>query len=239
MDQQLINQLRAWADEYNTPAFIAADPVSFPHRFEDKRDIEVSAFLTAWIAYGNRKQILKKAEELHAEMDDRPLAYIMDGDYAHHRGDGRSFYRFFKHGDLYDICHRLHGIYAAHADLEQAVTAIGGDPVRALQSLFDGIAGIPRTTTSACKRLAMFVRWMVRRDGIVDFGLWRSQDPARLLIPLDTHVFDMARRLGLTRRSTADMKAAEEITAALATIWPDDPCKGDFALFGYGVNETK
>lgn len=239
MLQTTIEQLRTWAAEYDTPGFIPADPVSFPHRFTAKQDIEISGFLTAWIAYGNRKQILKKAGELHTEMDGSPLAYIIGRRYAAHEGDTRPFYRFFKHSDLHDISRRLHDIYTTYPDLEAAVTATGGDPISALQTLFAGIAGIPRTPQSASKRLAMFVRWMVRRDGIVDFGLWRSIDPCTLLIPLDTHVFDMARRLGMTRRSTADRRAAEEITACLREIWPDDPCMGDFALFGYGVNEQK
>ncbi len=237
MTPDTIEQLRTWAAAYNTPDFIPADPISFPHRYTSKQDIEISAFLTAWIAYGNRKQILRKAGELHAEMHGGPLAYIVGGGYARHEGDGQAFYRFFKHSDLYDICHRLHIIYTTHEDLEAAVMATGGDPVSALQELFAGINGIPRTAQSANKRLAMFVRWMVRRDGIVDFGLWRHFDPADLTIPLDTHVFDMARRLGMTSRKTADRKAADEITSCLREIWPGDPCLGDFALFGYGVNE--
>ena len=131
MLQTTIEQLRTWAAEYDTPGFIPADPVSFPHRFTAKQDIEISGFLTAWIAYGNRKQILKKAGELHTEMDGSPLAYIIGRRYAAHEGDTRPFYRFFKHSDLHDICRRLHDIYTTYPDLEAAVTATGGDPISA------------------------------------------------------------------------------------------------------------
>lgn len=236
-DNNLTEKLRMWADAYNTPDFIPADPVSFPHRFTEKRDIEISGFITAWIAYGNRKQILKKAEEVHTDMAGQPYAYIMSRGFDKYKGDGRAFYRFFKYNDLYELCDRLHAVYSAHTDMEAAVNACGKDALTVLQEMFSGINGIPYTPQSACKRLAMFLRWMVRRDGIVDFGLWTTQSPATLLIPLDTHVFNMARRLGMTSRSTADRKAAAEITEALREIWSDDPCKGDFALFGYGVNE--
>ncbi len=238
MEQVIANKLREWADTYNNPAFIKDDPVSFPHRFEKKEDIEVSGFLTSWIAYGNRKQILKKAELWHSEMDGKPLAYILDKRYARYKDDTRPFYRFFKMRDVFDLCERMNTIYTKHGSLEAAAISIGGDPVAALQMLFEKVNGIPQSKQSACKRLSMFVRWMVRNDGIVDFGIWENFNQKDLLIPLDTHVFTMAKRLGMTARNTADRKAAEEITAALREIWPDDPCRGDFALFGYGINET-
>lgn len=238
MDKQLKDRLKYWERQYNTKHFIPADPVSFPHRFTEKRDIEISGLLTSWIAYGNRKQILKKAEEIHTDMAGQPYTFIMNRTYAKYEANGDcTFYRFFKYADLYAICERLHQIYTLHTDMEAAVTATGKDPLTAMQTLFEGINGIPYTPQSACKRLAMFLRWMVRRDEIVDFGIWTHLSPSSLLIPLDTHVFNMARRLGMTSRRQADRKTAEEITTCLREIWPDDPCKGDFALFGYGVNE--
>lgn len=237
MDNETIEKLKCWADVYNTAEFIPADPVSFPHRFSEKKDIEISGFLTAWIAYGNRKQILKRANEVHDDMEGKPYEFITKQGYNIYKEKEGSFYRFFKYSDLYEICHRLNAVYTNYKDMEQAVNATDHDAITALQKLFDGINGIPYTTQSACKRLAMFLRWMIRRDKIVDFGIWQSMDPTDLLIPLDTHVFKMAKRLGMTKRSQADRKAAEEITSALRTIWNDDPCKGDFALFGYGVNE--
>lgn len=237
MEKETIEKLKIWADAYNTKDFIPSDPVSFPHRFSSKKDIEISAFITAWIAYGNRKQILKKAEEVHSDMDGKPYEFIINGKYSIYKERKGSFYRFFKYDDLYRLCDRLSNIYSGFSDMENAVLASDKDPISALQNLFDGINGIPYTDQSACKRLAMFLRWMVRQDRIVDFGIWESISPSTLLIPLDTHVFRIAKRLGMTKRSSADRKAAEEITNALRQIWPDDPCKGDFALFGYGVNE--
>ena len=107
---------------------------------------------------------------------------------------------------------------------------------RSIQSLFCNINGIPVLKgNSACKRLVMFLRWMVRRDSAVDFGIWKSIDPVDLLIPLDTHVYQQAVRLNITERKSADMRAAIEITEFFKDIYPDDPSKGDFALFGYGV----
>lgn len=237
MERETTDKLECWADAYNIKEFIQTDPVSFPHRFTEKKDIEISGFITAWIAYGNRKQILKKANEVHDDMNGKPYEFIINQGYNIYKEKEGSFYRFFKYSDLYEICHRLNAVYTNYKDMEQAVNATDHDAITALQKLFDGINGIPYTSQSACKRLAMFLRWMVRRDGIVDFGIWQSMNQAELLIPLDTHVFKMAKRLEMTRRSQADRKAAEEITSALRNIWNDDPCKGDFALFGYGVNE--
>lgn len=237
MEKEIVEKLMIWADAYNTKDFIPTDPVSFPHRFTDKKDIEISAFITAWIAYGNRKQILKKSEEVHNDMNGKPYDFIINRRYSIYSEREGSFYRFFKYRDLYELCDRLAEIYTEYEDMEHAVISTGGDSISALQKMFDGINGIPYTAQSACKRLAMFLRWMVRRDGIVDFGIWNGIPASSLLIPLDTHVFRIAKRLGMTSRSSADRKAAEEITSALLQIWPDDPCKGDFALFGYGVNE--
>lgn len=239
MDKRTIDNLKQWAKEYNSSDFIPVDPISFPHRFRDKKDIEISAFLTAWLAYGNRKQILKKAEELHTAMEWQPLNFILQKKYKQYANNHKSFYRFFKYNDLFNICDRLNHIYTKYQDLEEATKSQNTEPIMALQQMFDGINGIPYTQQSACKRIAMFLRWMVRNDKIVDFGIWKSFSPSELLIPLDTHVFKMAKRMEMTKRSCADKKAAEEITKALKQIWPDDPCIGDFALFGCGVNENK
>lgn len=250
MDKALAEQLRAWAARYNTPAFIPDDPVSFPHRFSDRLDIEISAFLTAWIAYGRREHILAKAGSLHDWMGKSPYAFIMEADdgFAVLRGEageGRrdTFYRFYTFADLRRLCLRLREIYRRYGSLEAAFASIpGGEcPTRRLRRLFPDIVGIPSVTSGcACKRLAMFLRWMGRWDGIVDFGLWReSLDPDELLIPLDTHVRQVALELGLTRRKETSWRAAAEITDALREVFPGDPCLGDFALFGYDMDKTK
>ena len=249
MDKALAERLRVWAAQYNTPAFIPDDPVSFPHRFSDRLDIEVSAFLTAWIAYGRREHILAKAGLLHDWMGESPYAFIMEADdeFAVLRGEaseGRrdTFYRFYTFADLRRLCRRLREIYRRYGSLEAAFASIpaGECPTRRLRRLFPDIVGIPSVTSGcACKRLAMFLRWMGRRDGIVDFGLWHeSLDPDELLVPLDTHVRQVALELGLTRRKETSWRAAAEITDALREVFPGDPCLGDFALFGYDMDKT-
>ena len=170
MDKALVEQLRVWAAQYNTPAFIPDDPVSFPHRFSDRLDIEVSAFLTAWIAYGRREHILAKAGLLHDWMGESPYAFIMEADdeFAVLRGEageGRrdTFYRFYTFADLRRLCRRLREIYRRYGSLEAAFASIpaGECPTRRLRRLFPDIVGIPSVTSGcACKRLAMFLRWM-------------------------------------------------------------------------------
>ena len=249
MDTKTISLLREWAKTYNTESFIKDDPVRFPHRFTEKRDIEISAFLTAWISYGRRAHILQKAEELHRLMGESPYEFIRAGEtsFAPLRNRpvcGRdTFYRFYTYHDLHLLCCRLKDIYDTYDCMEDAMAAAGPceDPILRLRQLFADLNGIPVLHgTSACKRLAMFLRWMVRTDGIVDLGIWRTAvHPRQLIIPLDTHVHQISLRLGLTGQKTATLRTAREITDALAKVFPDDPCLGDFALFGYDINQEE
>ena len=240
MYSSLQQQLASLARHYNTPAFIATDPVQFPHRYTDKRDVEISAFVTAWISWGNRKQIIKTANHIDIQMfKGRPYHYLMSGHWRTYQGDSQCLYRTCRHSDFYCLMERLHHIYIHHPDLEDAVVQLtirGLDPAQALSSLFSGINGIANAQLgSPCKRLWFFLRWMVRRDGIVDLGIWQRLSPADLVIPLDTHVYHTALAMGITARRTADIKTAREITDFFRTIFPSDPALGDFALFGYGV----
>ena len=249
MDTKTISLLREWAKTYNTESFIKDDPVRFPHRFTEKRDIEISAFLTAWISYGRRAHILQKAEELHRLMGESPYEFIRTGETSFAPLRNRpvrrrdTFYRFYTYHDLHLLCCRLKDIYDTYDCMEDAMAAAGPceDPILRLQQLFADLNGIPVLHgTSACKRLAMFLRWMVRTDGIVDLGIWRTAvHPRQLIIPLDTHVHQISLRLGLTGQKTATLRTAREITDALAKVFPDDPCLGDFALFGYDINQEE
>ena len=248
MDEQIKEKLRHWAKEYNVDTFIPDDPVQFPHRYTEKRDIEGSAFLTSWISYGRRELILRKANELHAAMGVSPYRWIMEEGYKYLPGNAvepgkrDTFYRFYTYSHLRQLCERLKCIYEEHESLEDALAASPySNPITKIQDVFSGIEGIPVLTgTSACKRLAMFLRWMVRTDGIVDFGIWQTVfHPRQLIIPLDTHVHQISLELGLTQQRTATLKTALEITEALSHIFPDDPCLGDFALFGYDINKGK
>lgn len=246
MNEEIREKLCRWAGQYNVGSFIKDDPVQFPHRYTDKRDIEISAFLTAWISYGRRELILRKAESLHVGMGDSPYRWIMSGGYeslgkqSETNGKRNTFYRFYTYSDLRALCARLHSLYRSYDSLEAALAVSSyPNPVEKLQDLFSGINGIPvMTGTSACKRLAMFLRWMVRRDGIVDLGIWQTAvGPHELIIPLDTHVHQISLELGLTEQKTATLRTAMEITEALREVFPDDPCLGDFALFGYDINK--
>ena len=252
MERPTEELLREWAKTYNTKKFIEDDPIEFPHRYTDRLDIEVSAFISSWIAFGMRSQIRKKAGLLHSVMTDGPYAWIMSDDEhklkaieqlratAATTKNTNVCYRFFTYDDYLMLCGRLKSIYSKYKSLEDALPeAEGANAINKLQYLFRGIAGIPKLNgDSACKRLAMFLRWMVRADGIVDFGLWRTHvTPKDLIIPLDVHVYNSSRELGLITHTSVTMNAAIKITEALRKIFPDDPCAGDFALFGYGVNK--
>ena len=150
-----------------------------------------------------------------------------------------TMYRFNTYYDLYMLFDNLHIYYLEMYKFSVGTVLIrSNEPLQKLIDMFDNIKGFPKNNTSACKRLNMLLRWMARKDSPVDLGLWNI-DPAKLIIPVDTHVHRMALDLGLTKRRQADMKTALEITDAMREIWPDDPAKGDFALFGYGVNNKK
>jgi len=245
--EKLIN----WAKLYNRKEFIASDPIQFPHRFTQKQDIEISGFITAWISYGRRPLILKKAEELHFLFGGNPYTWIMrdekerirscDGLRKQNVNKRDTCYRFYTFSDFIELTTRLHTIYQTYPSLEDALAATeGSNPLNRLQSLFTGIKGIPFPGgSSACKRLAMFLRWMVRDDGIVDFGIWNTHfSPQDLIIPLDTHVFRIAGELNLITHKTPSMAAAVELTEAMKKVFPNDPALADFSLFGYGIDQA-
>lgn len=249
MDSILKTKLQNWAAQYNQPDFIKNDPILFPHRFKKKQDIEISGFLSSWMSYGKREQILAKCEIVHQIIGNNPYEFIRKGPASFVKikkqtelKDSRcTLYRFYTYEDLYQLLCRLHSIYEQFESLEEAVINIKeADPARKLSCLFEGVKGIPSLNgNSARKRIAMFLRWMVRQDGIVDLGIWKkAASPKDLIIPLDTHVHRISIELGLTSRKDATWKTAEEITKTLAEIFPEDPCLGDFALFGIGIQHT-
>ncbi|MBO6078829.1 MAG: TIGR02757 family protein [Bacteroidaceae bacterium] len=235
----IVKQLKKAADEFECSGFIDSDPVRFPHRYAQRHDIETSAFISAWMAYGSRKVFLNVLEGLHRIMDDAggPYRYVTSGCWRNINGE-ECLYRFYKWTDFRMLCERLAGIYSRMDSLEDLF--IPDQPLEAgvlnLCREFEGVNGIPVPgSTSANKRLYMFLRWMVRKGSPVDLGIWTSVSAAQLLVPVDTHVYAVARSLGLTSRSSADLKASVEITGEMAVIWPDDPARGDFALYGSQV----
>lgn len=250
MAYTLNENLKRWAEQYETAEFVKNDPVQIPRRYDSRVNIEISAFVTAWIAWGNRKQIIKKADFIDREIfHGAPYHYIVGTDtqgaapeWRQYKDSPESFYRTFTFADFHDLCARLYDVYTSAESMEAAIKKThetnGETALSTLQSLFGPVNGIPDfETQSACKRLCLFLRWMCRKGSPVDFGLWTVCEPRNLIMPLDTHVHKQAIRLGLTTHRTPDLRTAIEITDRFAEIFPDDPTKGDFALFGYGVNK--
>ncbi len=242
MDQQLAEQLRIWAKHYNNrELFLQNDPIQVPNRYRNGKlqDLEISAFLTAYLSFGNRKQIVKTALRLDEMMHHQPLQYLLFGQWKQDfsSNDATSFYRTVNHRAMNAIFARLCDIYKNFENMEEALQSVTPQfdefaPFHKLCHLF-GVSD-----KSPQKKLNMFLRWMVRTDGIVDFGVWRSFSPTQLLIPLDTHVAQMAFKLGLVPSRTYSLNTAKTITDSLSEAFPGDPCLGDFALFGYGVENN-
>lgn len=232
MKEEVRQRLLEWAETYHCAEFIQNDPVQFPHRYAQKQDIEISGLLTAIMSFGNRKQILKKADELHALMGASPYQYVLsrrwETDFPATNNNG--FYRMLSHADFNSYFRRLHAAYSSYSSLEDALWVHPGSPMEKLCAFLEVSAKSPQ------KKLNMFLRWMIRKGPEVDFGIWESFDCRELIIPLDTHVCRVAHLLGLTDTDTFSLKNARRITDALAEVFPDDPCLGDFALFGSGVN---
>lgn len=238
---------------YNRPDFIASDPISVPHHFTRKEDIEISGFLTATIAWGQRPTIIKNANRLMELMDFAPYQFISQHE-PKDRERFRSFvHRTFNYDDTLYFLHSLQRIYTLYGGLEQVMAIRGSEhntkkALARFREVFFSSDHLSRTTkhvsdpykNSSCKRLNMFLRWMVRKDDAgVDFGLWESAGMAQLSCPLDVHSGNTARKLGLLTRRQNDWKAVEELDTALRKLDPEDPVKYDFALFGLGVFEGK
>lgn len=226
--------LKSYADKYNDPQYFQEDPISFPRYFVERlrcgkatlKDVEIAGLLAAHLAWGRRSMIVRDCNRMFDEMNWEPCSYVMSGRY---RDDAVSLHRTVKWSEFAAICGRMRDYYSHHDSLEGAMP----DDIRVK------IFGQKSDLKAANKKIHMFRRWMVRRDGIVDFGLWRDTDPRDLLIPLDTHVHTQAKEMGITSRNSTDYATAREITDYLSRLFPDDPCKGDFALFGYGVDSSR
>ncbi len=242
------------ARRINTPDFIPHDPVSFPRMYSDRRDVEIVSLLVSHISWGKREMILRDAERMLALMDNKPYCFLMEKGY-NDIPDTLNIHRTFFGAHLKDFMNGLRRVYSSCGSLEEYALKRGVAesefPAWRLAELLcaemEEAAGgrkCPRTipsdlATSPIKRLNMALRWLVRRDGIVDIGLWQSFSPSKLFIPLDVHVTDTSRRLGLTSRKANDRKTAVEITACLREVMPEDPVLLDFALFGLGIERNK
>ncbi len=238
-------------EEYNNPRFIETDPIQIPHRFSKKEDIEIAGFLTATIAWGNRKSILTNASRLMDLLDNAPFDFIMNHEQEDLIPLEGFVHRTFNGIDLQFFVSSLQNIYCNHSGLEGIFTqyAAKGNlqgSIHEFKNIFFEIPHLPRTQkhisdpfkNSAAKRINMFLRWMVRKDGAnVDFGIWKKLYPSQLSCPLDVHSGNTARKLGLLNRKLNDARALQELDISLRKLDPLDPVKYDFALFGLGVFE--
>jgi len=281
MNNELKDFLDFKVDQYNRPNFITNDPISIPHQYAKKQDIEIAAFFAAILAWGQRKTIINKCNELFLRMDNQPYQFMLNHSDTDLKGllgfkhrtfndtDLLYFVAFFKHH--YSQSNSLETAFlpqqtinpnylpeisSVDVELSSSACMLTGFTIedftaeKALnqfRSYFFSLEDFPRRTIkhissplqkSTCKRLNMFLRWMVRKDKCgVDFGIWNTIPTSELICPCDVHVDRVARRLGLINRKQTDWQTAVELTAKLKEFDANDPVKYDFALFGLGVEE--
>jgi uncharacterized protein (TIGR02757 family) len=250
------SELKDFLDEkvekYNRPDFIGSDPVSIPHQFSKKEDIEIAGFLAATIAWGQRVTIINNANKLMNLMDHSPYDFVMSAKEKDLKSVEGFVHRTFNSTDVVFFIKSLHNIYKKHGGLQIAFKIEKGEnlltSITNFRHLFFSIPHPSRTgkhvsnpaENSSAKRLCMYLRWMVRKDKKgVDFGIWDkgNLNPSILMCPLDVHSGNVARKLGLLQRTQNDWKAVEELTVNLRKLDAKDPVKYDFALFSLGVFE--
>lgn len=230
--------------------FVHTDPIQIPKLFEEKEDIEISGFLTASLAWGQRPTIIKKCRELMQLLDNAPADFIRNASETDYRRFSNFCHRTFNGYDCTYFLQSLAHIYREYGGLESVFTTAflqSGDMFAVLREWYNVFTCLPAEKRvlrhianvekgSACKRVNMFLRWMVRRDQSgIDFGLWKTIPASALLIPLDLHTGNVSRQLGLLTRNQNDARAVAELTARLREFDPTDPIRYDFALFGLGA----
>ena len=236
---------------YNNPKFIDSDPIKIPHKFSKKEDIEIIGFLTATIAWGNRKSIITNANKMAKLMDFSPFDFVINHQASDLENLNGFVHRTFNAEDFKQFIKSLRHIYQTHGGLESIFNKYCTEEslqvsIHKFKNVFFEIKHLKRSEkhvsdplrNSAAKRINMYLRWMVRNDNNgVDFGIWKSLKPSQLSCPLDVHSGNVARKLGLLKRKQNDAKALLELDTALRKLDPTDPVKYDFALFGLGVFE--
>ncbi len=244
--------LNYYAQRFESVQFIDSDPISIPHQFDKKEDIEISAFLSSCIAWGRRPAIISAAKQLMQWMDNSPYDFVVNAGENDLKRMESFVYRTFQGCDLLFFIESLRHIYLEKDGLEAVFTTY----YKSNRSVVDALIGfrnqflflphLKRTEKhissaqigSACKRLNLFLRWMVRSSDLgVDFGLWKEISPSDLLIPLDVHTAHTARKLGLLSRKQNDLKSVLELSDLLRSLRPEDPVVYDFALFGLGIEK--
>ena len=233
----------------NTPSFIESDPVQFPRRYKRLQDIEIVSFVVSAITWGKREMILRNADRMLAKMGDSPYDFVMNEDY--HVFGKENIHRTFFEPDLAYMLHGFRKIFSENDSIESflqkqqahdawAIACALQTEITVANGGKQNAKCLPlRFEKSALKRLNLALRWLVRNDGIVDLGVWKILKPSQLHIPLEVHVANVARELGILQRKSNDRRAVEELTAVLRTFCSEDPVKYDFALFGIGIGERK
>lgn len=244
MDNDLKKRIILLAYKYETKDFLPADPSSFMHKVAGEANQEATAFLASCLSYGSRKQFFPKIQFLLDAAGGETDRWVRSGEWRNSMPDSAGcYYRLY-------TCHDMTVLLAAYQSMLQEYGSMkefvrrnahtGIEAVSALCSYFSNHEAskiVPKDTKSACKRVCMFLRWMVRSGSPVDLGLWADFiDRRSLIMPLDTHVVQEAQRMGLLQSRTASMSTARRLTDVMLEIFPDDPLKGDFALFGLGVD---
>ena len=251
LDNELKELLDLKAIQYNSLEFIDSDPIQIPHEFSLKEDIEIAGFLTATIAWGNRKMIINNAKKLMDIMGNSPYDFVMEHEEHHLENLSTFVHRTFNSEDCITFIKALQHIYKNHQGLEAIFTKTQEafsmqNSISEFKKIFFETAHLHRTTKhvsdpnngSAAKRINMFLRWMVRQDKAgVDFGIWKNIPSSKLSCPLDVHSGNVARKLGLLSRKQNDGKALNELDISLRKLDANYPVKYDFALFGLGIFE--
>jgi uncharacterized protein (TIGR02757 family) len=249
--EEIKDFLEAKVLQFNTVSFIEDDPISIPHRYTQKEDIEISGFLASSIAWGNRKMIKTNGLRLMVMMSDSPYDFVINHQEHHLKKLAGFAHRTFNTEDLIHFIKALRHIYTTKNGLEGIFDRFQQKDslqfaIHQLHEVFFEISHSQRTVKhiadpikgSAAKKINLFLRWMIRNDNSgVDFGLWKSISPSKLSCPLDVHSGNVARKLGLLKRKQNDAKAVMELDSILRQLDPQDPVKYDFALFGLGVYE--
>lgn len=248
---QLKDFLDIKVEQYNNRSFIETDPIQIPHLFSQKEDIEIAGFLTATIAWGNRKSIITNAKKLMLLLDNAPYDFVLHHQETDLKSFGSFVHRTFNGTDCVQFIKSLQHMYQNHGGIEAVFSKYGDTQslqksISKFKTIFFEIQHLKRTQkhvsdplkNSAAKRINMFLRWMVRSDSKgVDFGIWKQIAPSQLSCPLDVHSGNVARKLGLLERKQNDAKALFELDKHLRKLDPKDPVKYDFALFGLGAFE--
>lgn len=233
MTDKIVQNIKCWAEKYNDEQYFSEDPIIFPKKIAgmaqngtDIRDVEIAAIFASHFAWGRRSMIVRDCNRLFDHMNWRPLEYVMEKQW---KSTSESIHRTIKWTDIAKICSNLREFYNTNGSIEEMTQ----NEIRV------HIFGQKEDPRAADKKINMMRRWLVRDDKKVDLGIWKQIPKTDLLIPLDVHVHRMATELGLTKRKQKDIATVREITDFFLDIFPDDPCKGDFALFGYGVTRKE